>query len=163
MKKLFSILVVFVFTIMFVNGFSSSANAAVIKASTLTQTIKYGNGYTISNDYQSATFGYAPLNTTTYFTANQYGIAITDVTQKTGLVGWPYSATKNGTKIATRASHGSSEIARSYGNFTVKYMKVPKFGASITTTDYRLQTFIQVIGINKANRTLKVKVTRTVE
>ncbi|GAB1810795.1 hypothetical protein [Priestia megaterium] len=162
MKKLLNFLAILGLMVMIFSGFTSSASAAgALKTSTFITTVKYGNGYYIDNDYDAALVGYAALNTKTYFNANQYGIAVTGITQSADYA-WPYSVAKNGTKVFIKASHGSSETANAYGNFTVKYMKVPKLGSSITSTDYRLQTYITVTKIDKTKQAVTIKVTRQV-
>ncbi|WP_433775662.1 hypothetical protein [Bacillus wiedmannii] len=158
MKKIFSLLSVFVLTIIFITGFSSPASAAS-KPVSYTQTLKYGKYYE-SHKYDAARVmpGYAPMTVNTAFTVNQYGVTITDVSQKSTAY-WPYSVSNNKTKVVTKTSRGGNEVAKTYGDFTARYyiLKTPVY-----TTGYRLQTNIQVLKIDKTKKTVTVKITKTV-
>lgn len=152
MKKLVSILMALVIVVAFTNLIPSSASAAT---STVTQKVKYGSGYGIVNrkDMKGST-----INTTTYFTANQYGIAVNEVTQKVESASLPISVKKEGTKIVTRASHGSSEIAKTRGSFNVK---TPGYqGISYIYFDIDLETYIKVKSIDKKNKIVTIEITR---
>ena len=60
------------------------------------------------------------------------------------------------------ASHGSNETAKVYADFTAKYLNVPILKGSLTTHDYRFQTYITVTKIDKNKKTVTVKITKTV-
>ncbi|PFN26064.1 hypothetical protein [Bacillus cereus] len=158
MRKLFSLLSVFVLTIIFITGFSSPASAAT-KPISYTQTLKYGQ-YFEAHKYDAAQVmpGYAPMTVNTVFTINQYGVTITDVSQKFTSY-WPYSVSSTKTKIVTKTSRGGNEVATTYGDFTAKYSirDFIKF-----SNNYRLQTNIQVLKIDKTKKTVTVKITKTV-
>ena len=157
MRKIFSLLTVFIFTFIFAIGFSSPASAAV-KSSSYKQTLKYGN-YVEPNSFDGARPmpGYAPMTVFTNFTVNQYGVSITNVSQRANYV-WPYSIIKDGTKALIKSSRGSNETARAYGDFSVFY--TVKWG--LTEKDYRLQTNIKVLKIDKKKKTVTVQITNTV-
>ncbi|NGY88683.1 hypothetical protein F6Y05_37495 [Bacillus megaterium] len=141
MKKIVSILMALVIVVAFTNLIPSSASAAT---STVTQKVKYGSGYGIVN--RKVMHG-STINTTTYFTANQYGIGINEVTQKVENVSLPMSVKKDGTKIVNKASHGSSEIAKTRGSFsgtTLGYQ-----GVGLLSFDIDLETYIKVKSIDK--------------
>ncbi|PGO21321.1 hypothetical protein CN984_28895 [Bacillus cereus] len=149
---------VFVLTIIFITGFSSPASAAS-KPVSYTQTLKYGQYYE-PHKYDAARVmpGYAPMTVNTVFTVNQYGVTITDVSQKSTAY-WPYSVSNNKTKVVTKTSRGGNEVATTYGDFTARYyiLKTPAY-----TTGYRLQTNNQVLKIDKTKKTVTVKITKAV-
>lgn len=143
----------FVIAIILFGGFATSASAKVL--STQTQTLKYGN-YVVINNYQAANLGNAYLTTKSFFYANQYGIAFTDVTQNQQYF-WPYKATSEGTKIYQKASHGPKETATTYGDFNVEYF----IGAvPVTSTNWRSKSTVRVLSIDKKKKTVTVEIKR---
>jgi hypothetical protein len=155
MKKLLMLLSIIILSIFGITGLSDSASAA--SQTTETQTAKYGNYKIITTGTYSK---YAKYSTTTSVTVNQYGIAITGITQKVDSVTWPKKVTNKGKPgIGLKASHGSKESAYAYGKFKLETLSTPI--GSYHTSEAELSTYITVTKIDKAKKTVTFKIKRT--
>ncbi|WP_433775648.1 hypothetical protein [Bacillus wiedmannii] len=156
MRKIFSLLSVFVLTIIFFTSFSSQASAAVASKS-YTQTLKYGNYQNTMSYNGSERWKFAQMYLITNFQVNQNGLSINEVRQTVETF-WPYQVTKEGKKIQTKTSSGSNQTAKAYGDFHLTYItKVIGY-----ETDYRLQTTMKVTKIDRVKKTVTVQITQTV-